>query len=212
MSLRYQTILFDLDSTLIDNVASFRKTLPRVGQAYPILLGQEQLLFELLHHIPDGEAFFQGLCQRLSWEDAPAYPDFWRFYWDLYLKSTVCFPWTHAVLKELKEKGCALGMITNGDPDTQNAKIDAAGIRSYFDVILISQAVGFPKPDPRIYELALERLKGEKRNALFVGDNPKTDISGAKNAKIDSLFLTRGPDHYGATYVSTDIRKVLRLL
>ena len=206
MSNRYQTILFDLDATLIDNAAAFRSLFPTLRQMYPILSGKEERL------LPIGEKSYVALCEELKWTSAPTYKAFWEGIWHLYVHATVCFPWTVSTLKALREKGYRLGMITNGDAYGQNAKIDSGNLRQYFDVILVSGTVGISKPDPAIYALALEQLGTEKQSALFVGDNPKTDILGAQNAGIDSFLLTKGEETFGATYTGADISCLLKLL
>jgi len=212
MSNRYQTILFDLDSTLIDNVEAFRRILPKMAEEYPPLRGHEELLFRIYFNFANGSHIFEDICWELHWNDAPPYPAFLKHLWDLYIHATVCFPWTVSTLTQLKKRGCKLGIITNGDAWSQNVKIDTAGFRDDFDIILISKAIGFDKPDPRIYELAIEQLGAAKETTLFVGDNPRTDILGAKNAGIDSFLISREENRFGATYIGSNISKILNLI
>ena len=208
----YRTILFDLDSTLIDNVEAFRRILPSVSKKYPILIGHEGLLFRIYFNLSNGERIFEEICWEIHWEDAPRYSDFLEYFWDLYIHASVCFPWTVPTLEWLKNHGYRLGLITNGDPLSQNVKIDSAGIRDYFDTVLVSRSVGVSKPNPKIYELAMEILGAEKATTLFVGDNPKTDILGANNTGIDSFLISQEKHLLGATYVGTDISKILKIL
>ena len=212
MSNRYQTILFDLDSTLIDNKAASRSIFPSLRSQYPILAGQEERLFYACFGCLSGEEAYRALCEELGWEDAPAYATCREWVLALYVNATVCLPATVPTLQALRQKGYVLGVITNGDTFAQTTKLASGKLADYFDVIVISQAVGIKKPDPRIYEIALERLGAEKQTALFVGDNPKTDILGAQNAGIDSFLITDGENSCGATYFGKDISCLLEFL
>ncbi|MCI0712711.1 MAG: HAD-IA family hydrolase, partial [Chloroflexi bacterium] len=70
--------------------------------------------------------------------------------------------------------------------------IDALGIRKYMDVILISEKVGIRKPDRRIFDMALAQLGVSASEAMFVGDNPDSDIRGAMQAGIAAVWLSDG--------------------
>ena len=61
----------------------------------------------------------------------------------------------------------------------------------YFDEIVISGAFGRGKPDPTIFEHALERMGLNKDEAIMVGDNLMTDILGASRAGIKSVWINR---------------------
>jgi HAD superfamily hydrolase (TIGR01549 family) len=87
------------------------------------------------------------------------------------------------VLDCLKAQGIKLGVITNGSIHEQNAKIDAVGIRHYFDTIIISDEVGFKKPDPQIFRLALKNLNTTAEKSWFIDDHPTNDIKAAAAKK-----------------------------
>lgn len=95
-------------------------------------------------------------------------------------------------LKALKEMGYRLALISNAadDRNTQ-VLVDKAGVRSYFETVLSSAAEGIRKPNPRIFQRALERMGGAPERAAMVGDTLGADILGAKNAGIFSIWITR---------------------
>lgn len=98
---------------------------------------------------------------------------------------------TFPVLDKLKGKYKLL-LLTNGSPDLQNTKLEITPeIAPYFDYILISGAFGRGKPDPSIFEHALEVMSIEKDEAIMVGDNLMTDILGASRAGIKSVWINR---------------------
>ena len=76
----------------------------------------------------------------------------------------------------LRANGCRLALLTNGDGRAQRSKIDRFGLAPMFDHILIEGDVGYGKPDPRVYELALARLEVHARDAWMAGDNLEWDV------------------------------------
>jgi len=84
-----------------------------------------------------------------------------------------------------------LGLLTNGVPDLQWEKIKGAGIRKYFDEIVISGEVGFGKPDSRIYETIVSRLKVRLKDAIITGNSLKRDVQGAQAIGMKAVWLNR---------------------
>jgi putative hydrolase of the HAD superfamily len=82
-----------------------------------------------------------------------------------------------------------VGIITNGSTQRQKAKIINTNLNSCFDIIIISEEVGFSKPDKRIFELALNKLNVQPEAALFVGDDLEKDIGGCQNANIKGIWF-----------------------
>ena len=102
---------------------------------------------------------------------------------------------TLPTLTFLQREGYRLGLISNAsDDDNVQALVDKAGIRQYFDFVLSSAAVGFRKPNPRIFTLALENWSIPPDRAAMIGDTLGADILGAKHAGIFSIWLTRRAD------------------
>lgn len=82
-----------------------------------------------------------------------------------------------------------VAIITNGSTQRQKAKIINTNLHSCFDTIIISEEVGFSKPDKRIFELALNKLDVQPEAALFVGDDIEKDIGGCQNANIKGIWF-----------------------
>ena len=102
---------------------------------------------------------------------------------------------TLPTLNGLRAAGYQLGLISNAN-DVQDieALLDIHGLRSYFDQILISAAVGLRKPHPRIFQLALAHFQVPASRAVMVGDMLGADILGAHNAGMAGIWLTRRAD------------------
>jgi putative hydrolase of the HAD superfamily len=107
------------------------------------------------------------------------------------------FPDARPALEELRGR-YRLGLITNGAPDVQRAKLDGSGLERYFESVLVSGEVGFGKPDARIFELALEQLAVAAGEAVMVGDSVRRDVEGALAAGIGAVWITRSPERQQA--------------
>lgn len=98
---------------------------------------------------------------------------------------------TFSVLKKLK-KNYQLLLLTNGAPSLQQRKLTITPeLREYFKHIVISGDFGKGKPDPSIFEHALELSNVSKEQALMVGDNLMTDILGSNRAGIRNVWINR---------------------
>jgi HAD superfamily hydrolase (TIGR01662 family) len=97
-----------------------------------------------------------------------------------------------ATLGTLKNQGYHLGLISNAaDNSDVQELVDRHRLRPYFEVILISAAVGVRKPHPRIFQMALEHWGARPERAVMVGDTLGADILGANLAGIRSVWITR---------------------
>lgn len=131
-------------------------------------------------------------------------------------KSPVLFEEALDVLGQLQGK-VTLVMLTNGSPQLQNTKLTITPeIAPYFDHIIISGEFGKGKPDPAIFEHALESSGASKETTWMVGDNPKTDILGANRAGITSVWLNRfnKKPHPGieADYEINDLHEIFQII
>jgi HAD superfamily hydrolase (TIGR01662 family) len=98
------------------------------------------------------------------------------------------FPDVAHTLSALRSAGLRLGLITNGSVSMQSRKLECLSLSSSFDTILISAAEGISKPDPEIFQRALERLEANAPESVFVGDHPEVDISGARSAGMRAIW------------------------
>ena len=91
----------------------------------------------------------------------------------------ICAPLPGAVslLDSLKGK-VKLGIITNGFTALQQIRLERTGLRDHFDALVISEEVGVPKPDPRIFDYALAQAGNPDRDrVLMVGDTAESHTS-----------------------------------
>lgn len=98
------------------------------------------------------------------------------------------FPGARETLDELRRRGHRLALVTNGQSHHQRAKLQRFGLEPVFDAICIEGEMGFGKPDPRAFALALERLGLPPEETWMVGDNLEWDIRGAQGLGIFSVW------------------------
>jgi putative hydrolase of the HAD superfamily len=99
------------------------------------------------------------------------------------------FPYTHEILKHLKEKGYVLHLITNGFEKTQWRKLTNSNLGQYFEEVITSEKSNSVKPNKEIFEYALTITGADIKESIMLGDNLDADIKGAINAGIDSIFV-----------------------
>jgi putative hydrolase of the HAD superfamily len=108
------------------------------------------------------------------------------------------------LLLKLKDR-YQLGIITNGPHDMQEGKIVRLGLKELFppEQVWISNVVGMAKPDPRIYQLALDYFNVLPEDTLFVGDSWEADVAGPLQIGMKAVWLNK----YGKTPPASDSDK-----
>ena len=91
------------------------------------------------------------------------------------------------VLAYLEQK-YRLHIITNGFEEVQHRKLSSSNLRPYFDQVITSERVGVKKPDPRIFNFALEVAGASSDESMMIGDNFEADILGARNVGMHTVF------------------------
>lgn len=84
-----------------------------------------------------------------------------------------------------------IGLVTNGPAEIQRDKIRLLGLDAQIDFAVVSGELGVWKPDPAIFDAALERGGVPAKDAVFVGDSARYDIAGAHAARIRSIWVDR---------------------
>lgn len=186
-----QAVLFDLDGTLVDVESGaggwlrveFQHSLPpenwdvfstRFSQLRVIQRKNKLGLFSKLMEefgLPnDPEKLVEGYRENV-----------WR-YCQLY-------PEVRELLGELRERGIATAIVTNGTEVCQTAKIRGLGLDALVDQVLISEVEGVSKPDAAIFFLAARRVGFPPPSCSFVGDHPRDDIEAAAKVGMHTIWM-----------------------
>ncbi len=80
-------------------------------------------------------------------------------------------------------------IITNGFEEVQFVKLANSNLHRYFQHVITSEAAGFKKPDPGIFQFALNRVGALAADCLMIGDDIETDIFGASGVGMDAVFF-----------------------
>jgi len=227
------TIIFDMDGTLIEHTWQLRRITETLfarfaGELAPVSHSEfydlfwpknEDMWYMMVDGVLDGDTAakysYINTLRALSKDTALAQP--MLAYWhQLVLEEARPFEDTFAVLTALRDK-YATGIVTNGFATLQRAKINRYHLAEYVDFTLVSEEVGFHKPDKRIFLKALEIAgNASPQQTLYIGDNPVSDIQGAQDAGITPILMNSrndltAPDGVAKVQKLSDLLKLLGL-
>jgi len=122
------------------------------------------------------------------------------------------FPNTVEVLEYLRPK-YKLHIITNGFQEVQERKLKNSGIHGYFNQIIDSEMAGVKKPNPIIFNLALEKASTLPEKSLMIGDSLEADIIGAKSVGFHTLhFNAHKEENHNVAPIIYDLQEIKTLL
>ncbi len=105
------------------------------------------------------------------------------YFWETEVIVRECRPGTGEMLKELKERGIRMGIISNTGSFTQVYRsLENYGIREFFDHVALSSAYGIRKPHGFIFRDMVNKMGTMASQTLYVGDTISRDVAGARNA------------------------------
>jgi len=199
------TVLFDLDETLCvqptPSADRLDAAFDRAG-VEPFCTAEEYL--RLFHEhggcasdVRRRERCFETLAREAGLDDgvglrvADAYEALTDY------TAVEFLPGAEAVLDDFAER-YRLGLVTNGGPDTQSAKVDALGLRERFETVVLAGWHTDPKPAAEPFERAMADMDVTPEGTVYVGNSPTSDVAGAANAGIRSVWIPYGDDDPGS--------------
>ncbi len=227
-----KAVLFDLDHTLWDFEANSRQTIAelfdrnRIGLLYGVEFPEFISVYERINHsmwaaYSIGELSksslrkgrFSMTLDHFGIHDEKLAECLAEDYVQESPRKTNLFPFVHESLTYLKQK-YKLGLITNGFAEVQMVKIRQSNLSGYFDPVVISEQVGFKKPDPTIFQHAASLCGIHASSCLMIGDNLDTDIKGALDAGMYALhfdpYSIHGlNDSFGTIRCLSDLKTLL---
>ena len=200
--MKYEIIIFDADETLFDFKKSesdaFKNTMLEFDidydENYHLKIYQE-INTAIWKEFEDGlitqaklkTERFKRLSDKLNagFDEA----EFAKSYIKHLANASFLYDESTALVENL-HKGYKLAIVTNGLKDVQDKRIRRSAIGKYFEDIVISEEVNVSKPNPEIFELALNNIKHkDKSKVLIVGDSLTSDIQGGINSGIDTCWF-----------------------
>lgn len=200
-------IYFDLDDTLLDHHAAEQAALKDLANGIELFNGitheqlaatYQQINKELWEQYGPGKISREQL-QRSRFEDTLVALDLdnsrWKEIADRYMNHyRGHWQWkanAESVLKQVSIQ-YPVGILTNGFTDIQKGKIEQFSLRDYAQHIVISEEVGFLKPQPEIFDHATKLTGFEPSQILYVGDSYRSDILGGSGYGWKTAWYTSG--------------------
>jgi len=203
----YKHLFFDLDHTLWDYDRNVQESLSELFVHYKLekmgILSSQQFIdsfyavnFKLWEAYDSGTlqkhelraSRFPKIFQQAGVLDAIIPEEFEPDFMHRTSSKPHLFPHTIEILDYLKPK-YKLHVITNGFDESQAKKMKSSGLNDYFESVVTSETTGHKKPDPRIFYHAMEVAGASVESSIMIGDNPVSDIQGARNAGLDQVFF-----------------------
>lgn len=188
--MRFRTVLFDLDGTLIDSGAIILASMRHAAETV------------LERRVPDDELLAAvggpGLVAQMRALDPGRVDELVRVYREhnepLHSELQAC-EGILDVLPELKRRGARLGIVTAKRQITVRLAFDVIPeLERYFDAVVGADETERHKPHPDPILLALERLEATQEETAYVGDSP-FDVQAAKAAGVQAVAVTWGGIH-----------------
>ena len=204
--MKYQVLLFDADETLFDFKMAEKQAFLKALEEYKLDVDKEEslkLYSQINKHI--WEEFERGeiTADRLRVERFERFSkkieidfdavSFSKAYAKFLGEGAYLFEDSVEVIDYLSKK-YRLALITNGLKDVQKSRISRTPLKDYFQELIISDEIKISKPDPRIFDYALDKLEYKDRTkVLMIGDSLTSDMQGGVNAGIDTCWYN--PNH-----------------
>lgn len=204
------TILFDLDGTIVDTneliIQSFLHTFEGVTEE-PV--AREHIIPNMGRPLVEQMQFFSG--RDIVDDLVQKYRKYNLEHHDRLVKE---FPHVRETIQKLHQAGIRLGVVTSKVRLTTEMGLKLCGMFDYFGTIVTVDEVGRAKPDPEGIFKALKQLGSAPERAIMVGDS-HYDIEAAHNAGIASAGVAwsmKGVAYlkqYNPSYIIDDIRELL---
>lgn len=170
-------LFFDIGATLVDETACYNSRIDYAVQTSGI--NREEFIHKVYEYAKTSARAIKSAAEYYE----VALPK-----WNNDLEKI--YPGVEQLLHTLSKR-YKLGIIANQVAGTKE-RLERWGIRQYFDVIVASAEEGCEKPEPRIFEIALDRAKCNPNEAAMIGDRLDNDIASAKSLGMKTVWVRQG--------------------
>ncbi|MCL1941976.1 MAG: YjjG family noncanonical pyrimidine nucleotidase [Candidatus Azobacteroides sp.] len=212
MNFKYKNIFFDFDDTLWDIHTNGKEALSETFEQYRLdekfssfeefygiympknhelwekyrsgmIRKKELVLQRFLYPLQQGGINDEAYALKMSDDflEATSY-------------KTKLIPYAKEILEYLYPR-YRMFILSNGFSEVQYKKLRNSGLDRYFEKVILSENAEANKPSPEIFDYALKNTNSRRKESVMIGDSWDADIVGAKNSRIDQIFL----DHEGKT-------------
>lgn len=204
MERKYTTLLFDADGTLIDFDKDEHDALISAVKFYGHDLTEEEISAYSAINLKLWKSFERGEIEKIEIEKS-RFAQFFEYlgiplpvssyeinktYLSFLAEGGNLIDGAVELLSALKEKDYDMHIVTNGIFAVQKKRLAKAKIRDFFNVVFVSEIIGHQKPKKKFFEYVSKQIKEkDKSKILLIGDSLTSDIKGAMNFGIDSVWL-----------------------
>lgn len=191
-----EVCVFDAYGTLFDvhaAAAQCRDALGEKADPLSILWRDKQLQYtwlrSLMHQHTDfwqvtGDALDYAL-EQLGIDDSALRDHLMDIY-----RTLDAYPEVPRMLERLRDAGMKTAILSNGEPAMLDSAVDNAGVRGLLDAVLSVEVCGVYKPDPKVYQLAMDHFSVAPGAVCFMSSNA-WDISGAATFGFSAVWVNR---------------------
>jgi len=232
MNFKYKSIFIDLDDTLWDIHANGKEALSETFDQYGLknLFASFEEFYDI--YMPNNlnlwAQYRMGIIRKQELV-------LQRFLYPLQLKGindeslalkmnadfleatttkTKLIPYAKEILEYLSPK-YRLFILSNGFTEVQYKKLKTSGLSPYFEKVILSETAEANKPSPAIFDYALKSTRSRRKASIMIGDSWEADIIGAKDSRIDQIFLNRENKtdlEFQPTYVVESLKEIEGIL
>lgn len=112
-----------------------------------------------------------------------------RFFRDTSTYHLRLYEWSLPILKKLKENGKKVYLLSNAQRSFTYHEMEKLDIVKYFDKIYISSDHGVKKPNPKFFQILIEKEGVDAKESLFLGNDQTCDILGAQGVGMDTWYV-----------------------
>jgi putative hydrolase of the HAD superfamily len=109
-------------------------------------------------------------------------------YWSSFIEKMKIRPWALKLLRDAKEQGIKVVIVTNLDAPLQYRKLVHLGVEDFIDFLVTSEEAGAEKPDRKIFEVALDKIALRPDDVVMIGDDEERDGLGARALGIPFIL------------------------
>ena len=223
--MKYTTLLFDLDDTLMDFKKAEENAIEKLLLKYSLPATEENKRLYSLTNQSKWKALERGEITRKELF-ATRFPDFFKAlgveadgakanadYMHFLSQGRFVIDGAEDICRELR-KSYSMYIITNGAKIVQQGRLTDLPLMQYFDGVFISEEVGFDKPKKEYFDhVFLNIPEKDKSKCLVIGDSLSSDILGAVNYGIDCCWISeKTSSEIKPTYQISTLKELLDIL
>lgn len=193
---KYECLIFDLDGTLIDSASPIADAIIAAAKMHSLPIPEAKKVKMGIGRSFDYQytnLFINGFDEKQLEYSYKVKDDFRRDFRKNYAQQSVSmFPGAKELLQDLFEQGYQMAIATNGPRSMLTRMLESFQIAQYFSATCCGDEF-MAKPSPQMLEHIILELGTKNSRAIMIGDS-EADMQAAKDAAIDSIFITNHND------------------